>query len=215
MEMIDGLYYTEEGSTSTTVNTGRRCGHKRNGHEETEEFKSKNLYAERRRRQKLSDRMLALRAIVPIITNMNKATIIEDAITYIEELQQNVEVLKDHLRVLEVESSADEMMQEPKPVVIEPAVEMKRNGIENDVTVIGIDGKKLWMKIVFENKRGILTNVLETIAKLGYELTHFTMTTYKGGVLVSSFLQGTGCGMYKQTREMLQGIIENAIKTSS
>lgn len=42
---------------------------KRNYDDNTKEFKSKNLEVERRRREKLSRRLLMLRSINPIITN--------------------------------------------------------------------------------------------------------------------------------------------------
>ncbi|CAH9111987.1 unnamed protein product [Cuscuta europaea] len=76
------------------------------------EYKSKNLQAERRRREKLSQRLLELRSLVPNITNMTKETIITDAISYIEELQSNVKELSSQL--LENGSSSGEAEVKPE-----------------------------------------------------------------------------------------------------
>lgn len=48
-----------------------RTSRKRTYNDGTKEFKSKNLDTERRRREKLSNRLLMLRSLVPIITNAN------------------------------------------------------------------------------------------------------------------------------------------------
>lgn len=46
-----------------------RMGRRRHQNGDDSQYKSKNLTAERKRREKLSQRLLTLRSLVPIITN--------------------------------------------------------------------------------------------------------------------------------------------------
>ncbi|KAK0579056.1 hypothetical protein LWI29_020237 [Acer saccharum] len=186
---------------------------RRQAYDDSTEFKSKNLHAERRRRQKLSDRLLTLRSLVPIITNMNKASIIEDAITYVEVLQRDVKILSDQL--LEMESSSEE---KEKQIRIDDQInnadddqEMKKNGIEEYVEVTKINGKKLWMKIVFEKKLGRFTKLLEAMTYLGFEMTDTNVTTYKGAILVSASVERTyeDTLEVQETKELIQQIIRS------
>ncbi|XP_010436464.1 PREDICTED: transcription factor DYT1-like, partial [Camelina sativa] len=125
--------------------------------EEDESFKSPNLEAERRRRQKLHVRLMALRSHVPIVTNMTKASIVEDAITYIGELQKNVQNLSEKLFEMEeappeiddVEQT-DQTMIKPKLETIHLKEEMKKLGIEENVQLCKIGERRFWLKIITE-----------------------------------------------------------------
>ncbi|KAF5738905.1 putative DNA binding protein [Tripterygium wilfordii] len=53
-----------------------------------------HVEAERQRREKLNQRFYALRAVVPNISKMDKASLLGDAITYITDLQRKIMVLE-------------------------------------------------------------------------------------------------------------------------
>ncbi|KAL1359381.1 hypothetical protein HN51_004696 [Arachis hypogaea] len=70
---------------------------------------SKNIVSERNRRKKLNERLFALRSVVPNISKMDKASIIKDAIEYIQKLQEQERIIQSE--IVELESG---MMVEKK-----------------------------------------------------------------------------------------------------
>ncbi|KAI4383461.1 hypothetical protein MLD38_009295 [Melastoma candidum] len=54
-----------------------------------------HVIAERKRRERLTQRIVALSAIIPGLRKMDKASILEDAIKYLKELQERVRILEE------------------------------------------------------------------------------------------------------------------------
>ncbi|KAE9597126.1 putative transcription factor bHLH family [Lupinus albus] len=165
-----------------------RMGKKNYDNGETTVFKSKNLETERRRREKLSSRLLMLRSLVPIITNMNKLTIVDDAITYIKVLQDKVQNLSQEL--YEIDATLEEI-PEPKIVEVDDAQEMKNWGIQEEVRVTQIGENKLWVKMVIEKKRGRFRKLMEAMNGFGMEYIDTSVTSIKGAFLITACIRVT------------------------
>ncbi|KAL5216270.1 hypothetical protein ABZP36_007671 [Zizania latifolia] len=63
--------------------------------------RSKTIVSERKRRVRMKEKLYELRALVPNITKMDKASIIADAVVYVKDLQEHAKKLKEEVAVLE------------------------------------------------------------------------------------------------------------------
>ncbi|KAH0870716.1 hypothetical protein HID58_077738, partial [Brassica napus] len=64
-----------------------------------------HVEAERQRREKLNQRFYALRAVVPNISKMDKASLLADAITYITDMQKKIRVYETEKQVMKRKES--------------------------------------------------------------------------------------------------------------
>ncbi|KAJ4972920.1 hypothetical protein NE237_006094 [Protea cynaroides] len=165
------------------VNNQARAARGRWKYDQNTKFSSKNLEAERSRRKKLNERLMSLRA-------MNKATILDDAITYIEVLQDEVKDLSEKLQVIEAIEESDMRSMDDIAVLL-----TEKCNIEADVQVTALDGNKMWIKINCENKKGVFNTFMEAFGSLGFELIDINLTTSKGLILISFSVEvGDACG---------------------
>ncbi|KAH7852252.1 hypothetical protein Vadar_022499 [Vaccinium darrowii] len=63
-----------------------------------------HVMAERKRREKLSQRFIALSAIIPGLKKVDKASVLGDAIKYLKQLQERVKTLEEQARKKSTES---------------------------------------------------------------------------------------------------------------
>ncbi|CAF2091094.1 BnaA06g35910D [Brassica napus] len=84
VKLEDSAHFNIDAKTTPEKKRGRRPTH---GREEP----MNHVEAERLRREKLNQRFYALRALLPNATKKEKASILEDTVTYINELKLNAE----------------------------------------------------------------------------------------------------------------------------
>ncbi|KAI4328924.1 hypothetical protein L6164_021238 [Bauhinia variegata] len=109
---IDASYKEEPAGPSEERRPRKRGRKPANGREEP----LNHVEAERQRREKLNQRFYALRAVVPNISKMDKASLLGDAIAYINNLQEKLRIMQAEREQLGSTSREGSMLDaNPKP----------------------------------------------------------------------------------------------------
>ncbi|CAH8330263.1 unnamed protein product [Eruca vesicaria subsp. sativa] len=132
-----------------------------------------HVEAERQRREKLNQRFYSLRAVVPNVSKMDKASLLGDAISYINELKtklQQVETDKE-----EVQRQLDGMSKEVGGS--KRAKERKSSGscveMEIDVKIIGWD---VMIRVQCSKKNHPGARFMEALKELDLEVNHASLS---------------------------------------
>ncbi|CAH8361264.1 unnamed protein product [Eruca vesicaria subsp. sativa] len=151
----------DDSSATTTNNDGSR---------KTKTDRSRTLISERRRRSRMKDKLYALRSLVPNITKMDKASIVGDAVLYVQELQSQAKKLKADIAGLEASLNSTGGYQEPaldaqkKTQTFQSSKPPSKNIIEMDV--IQVEEKGFYVRLVCNKGVGVAPSLYKSLESL-------------------------------------------------
>lgn len=146
-----------------------------------------HVIAERKRREKLSQRFIALSAVVPGLKKMDKASVLGDAIKHIKNLQERVNTLEEQAAKKTVESvvfvkrsqlSADDEISSSDENFDSRSVGQPLPEIEARVS-----DKDVLIRIHCEKQKGCLANILGEIEKLHLTIVNSSVLPFGGSTI--------------------------------
>nr|XP_043611896.1 transcription factor FER-LIKE IRON DEFICIENCY-INDUCED TRANSCRIPTION FACTOR-like [Erigeron canadensis] len=112
--------------------------------------RTRSLVSERKRRSGMKENLYALRALVPNITKMDKASIVGDAARYIQDLQRQARTLKAEIATIEA-------AQNPYFLSPTPPVHVLKKISKMDV--FQVEEKEYYVRLICNKGRGVAASL--------------------------------------------------------
>ncbi|KAJ1699845.1 hypothetical protein LUZ63_008357 [Rhynchospora breviuscula] len=172
--------------------------------------KDHHVIAERMRREKLTQRFIALSSLLPGLSRMDKASVLEDAIKYVKQLQERVKSLEAQtltksiqpLNIGQKSQSTPDECKSAKRTMDDDQSTKKKSLPEIEVR---ISQQRVLIQIHCGNQKGILAKLLSEIENLG-----LTIVTTSAVPFVSSSINIT---VSTKVDQELSLTVEDVVKT--
>lgn len=174
-----------DGKFFPTAETGR--GNKKRGRKPALENPNNNIptvnhvAAERQRREKLNHRFYALRSVVPNVSKMDKASLLADAVVYINELKGKVKQLESKVKTL------DHHRPYPSAVANNHRIAREQKGIDNMDELMEVEVKMVGNEAVVRAQSPDVNypaaRLLSALRDLELQVLHVSVSTVKELVL--------------------------------
>ncbi|XP_027365439.1 basic helix-loop-helix protein A-like isoform X2 [Abrus precatorius] len=133
-----------------------------------DELSANHVLAERRRREKLNERFIILRSLVPFVTKMDKASILGDTIEYVKQLRRKIQELEARNRQMEADATVQRTSSSSSK-------EQQRSGItvmeKRKVRIVEGNGVKA-KAVEVEASTSVQVSIIESDALLELECPH-------------------------------------------
>ncbi|XP_040990256.1 transcription factor EGL1 isoform X2 [Juglans microcarpa x Juglans regia] len=180
---------------------------------EADEIGANSALAERRRREKLNERFLILRSLVPSISKEDKVSILDDAIEYVKELERRVEELGSCRELAEVEVRTKRKSQDTverisdncgdnnisnskKPLInkrkacdideTEPVINYNvSKESSTDTVTVSMINKEVLIEMRCPWKEGVLLEIMDAVSNLQLDCHSVQSSTSEGILLLT------------------------------
>lgn len=132
-----------------------------------------HVEAERQRREKLNHRFYALRAVVPNVSRMDKASLISDAIWYIENLKSRIDDLETQIKKLKTDRLDDNISNTSPPSVDKVNKKPSESNIVSDFAVqVMITGEEAIVSVETENVDHPTSALMSALMEMDCRVKH-------------------------------------------
>ncbi|GAB2245192.1 hypothetical protein Droror1_Dr00000685 [Drosera rotundifolia] len=161
------------------ASSGRKRGRRQATPREQPATPRDHVEAERQRREKMNSRFYALRAVVPNVSRMDKASLLSDAVAYIKELRGRVDELESQL--LQQNQPTDstqkiEQRETKRSRCSNTSVDCGNKGDDFEVQV-KVVGKEAVVRVQSRNVDYSATRMMQAVRDLELKICHATVST--------------------------------------
>ncbi|XVE82998.1 hypothetical protein DITRI_Ditri16bG0051000 [Diplodiscus trichospermus] len=146
-----------------------------------------HILAERKRREKLSQRFIALSAIVPGLKKMDKASVLGDAIKYVKQLQERLKVLEEQTKKRTVESVVFVKKSQLSTEDESSSCEGNSDGQSSDAALpeieVRVSDNDVLIRIHCEKQKGFAAKILSEIENLHLSVAHSSVLPFGNSTL--------------------------------